>query len=572
MRHHRSVAVIAFACIFAALSASTAFAAAASASRVEVQFPAAVHSGPITGRIIVTIRRAGESDRVAGPIFGQDVSALQPGQHAIVDQRARGYPLKSLSDLPPGDYTAQAILNVYTRFPRSDGHVIWAHMDHWEGQQYRISPGNLYSTMQPFHVDAAHHFDVALVLAHVIPPIKVPPDTMWVRHIRIRSALLTKFWGRPMYLGAVVLLPKGYASHPRMQYPVVYYQDHFSLDAPLGFSTEKGPPSAYDRWKRKANGVESDYQFYRSWSSGHFPRVILVSFLHPTPYFDDSYAVNSANNGPYGDAIMTELIPYVETHFRIVRRPYARVLMGGSTGGWESLALQLFHPGFFGGAWVLYPDPIDFHHYDLIDIYRDRNAFHARPAGGHPILDSFSDWNGWAPPPQRVFMREANGQPLMTVQEWSAMEAAEGTHSRSGNQFAVWNAVYGPVGADGYPEPLWDANGRIDHAVARYMRDHGYDLTYYTRTHWSKIGPQLVGKLHFIVGDMDNFYLNLAVYDMQSFLEKTTHPYYAGSFEFGRPEKGHGWEPVTSAGLVKEMAAYILRRSPGNADKSWYGG
>jgi hypothetical protein len=571
MKQNRSVLAAAFACICAAVNTSDALAAAPAESRFDVYFPPAVHRAPITGRIIVTIRRAGESDRVAGPIFGQDVSALQPGETATVGPLAEGFPLQSLADLAPGSYTAQALLNVYTRFVRSDGHVIWAHMDHWEGQQYKLSPGNLYSTMQTFHVDGSHHFEVSLALTHVIPPITVPPDTMWVKHVKIQSALLTKFWGRPMYLGAVILLPKGYASHPEMKYPVVYYQDHFSLDAPLGFSTGKTPLSAYDRWKRKHNGVESDYEFYQSWNSGHFPRVILVSFLHPTPYFDDSYAVNSANNGPYGDAIMTELIPYIETHFRIVRHPYARVLMGGSTGGWEALALQLFHPSFFGGAWVLYPDPIDFHHYDLIDIYRDRNAFFSRPAGGHPILDSFSDWNGWASPPQRIFMREANGQPLMSVKEWSAMEAAEGSHSRSANQFAIWNAVYGPVGADGYPKPLWDANGRIDHSVATYMRDHGYDLTYYTQTHWTQIGSQLVGKLHFMVGDMDNFYLNLAVYDMQAFLQKTSHPYYAGSFEFGRPEKGHGWESVTSAGLVKEMASYILRNSPKDENSSWYG-
>jgi hypothetical protein len=375
-----------------------------------------------------------------------------------------------------------------------------------------------------------------------------------------------------MYLGAVILLPKGYASHPETKYPVVYYQDHFSLDAPIGFTTKKGPVTAYQRWFRKVNGVETGYEFYQSWNSEHFPRLILVSFLHPTPYYDDSYAVNSANNGPYGDAIMGELIPYIESHFRIVRQSYGRALMGGSTGGWEALALQLFHPSFFGGAWALYPDPIDFHHYDLIDIYRDRNAFFSRPAGGHPVLDPFSAWNGWTRPQQRIFMREANGQPLMTVAEWSAMEAALGSHLRSGSQLAIWNAVYGPVGADGYPKPLWDADGTIDHSVAMYMRDHGYDLTYYTQTHWSQIGPQLVGKLHFIVGDMDNFYLNLAVYDMQAFLDKTTHPYYAGSFEFGRPEKGHGWEPVTFAGLLKRMAAYILRNSPNDADKSWYGG
>jgi len=556
--------VAAFAGIFASTlgcagHAGAAVADGAAGSRFEVSFPAAAHQGPITGRIIVAIQRAGESDQAAGPIFGQDVSDLLPGQIARIGGQAQGFPLARLADLPPGTYQAHAILNVYTRFARSDGHVIWAHMDHWEGQRYETSPGNLYSATQMFHVDAAHHFDVSLVLGHVNPPIKVPPDTVWVKRIRIQSALLTRFWGHPMYLGAVILLPKDYASHPGEKYPVIYHQDHFSLDPPDGFSPRRTATTA------------AGYEFYRSWSSARFPRVILVGLLHPTPYFDDSYAVNSANDGPYGDAIMTELIPYIETHFRIIRQPYARVLEGGSTGGWEALALQLYHPGFFGGAWVLYPDPIDFHHYDLIDLYRDRNAFVFEAPQQPTILQSTAGWDGWLAPP-RYLMRDADGQPLMTVEQWSDMEAAEGSHLRSGEQFAAWNAVFGPVGRDGYPKPLWDANGTIDHSVAMYMRDHGYDLTYYTQTHWSQIGPQLVGKLHFIVGDMDNFYLNLAVYDMQAFLEKTTRPYYAGSFEFGRPEKGHGWEPVGRAELLQRMAACILRNSPRGADPSWYGG
>ena len=175
--------------------------------------------------------------------------------------------------------------------------------------------------------------------------MEVPKDTEWVKHIKIQSDLLTKFWGQPIYLGATVLLPKGYDSHPAVSYPVLYEQSHFGLGAPMRFSTQDEPVPERAKKRLSDYNLETGYQFYQAWNSDNFPRLIVVTFQHPTPYFDDSYAVNSANNGPYGDAIMTELIPYVETHFRIIRKPYARVLSGGSTGGWESLALQLYHAG-----------------------------------------------------------------------------------------------------------------------------------------------------------------------------------------------------------------------------------
>ncbi len=300
----------------------------------------------------------------------------------------------------------------------------------------------------------------------------------------------------------------------------------------------------------------SGYDLYKQWISTGFPRVLMITFQHPTVYFDDSYAVNSANNGPYGDAIMTELIPYLEEHFRIIRQPYARVLSGGSTGGWESLALQVYHPDFFGGTWTFFPDPVDFTRYQLVDIYSDNNAFEAP---------------GYQPPvPERPMERTDEGQVLVTMRQMSQLEEVLGSHGRSGQQYEAWEAVYGPVGADGYPKPLWDKlTGRIDLQVANYMRDHGYDLRYYLEQNWAKIGPQLVGKIHLYCGDMDNFYLNLAVYRLEDFLKKTSNPAYGGSFEYGRPMKGHGWHPMDQAQLVRMMAEHISKNAPGDGDKSW---
>jgi hypothetical protein len=534
--------------------------------RFKVSFPASTHAQPITGRVFVMIsnREKPEPRLQVGfwgdtaPLFGADVVQLKPGDAALIDGTALGYPPTSLTDIPAGDYYVQALINVYTECHRSDGHTLWVHLDQWEGQQFSRSPGNLYSEVAKVHLDPAAGYEVNLSLTKVIPPVEVPKDTEWVKHIKIQSDLLTKFWGQPIYLGATVLLPKGYDSHPTVSYPVLYEQGHFGLGAPMRFSTQDEPVPERAKKRLSDHNLETGYQFYEAWNSANFPRLLIVTFQHPTPYFDDSYAVNSANNGPYGDAIMTELIPYLETHFRIIRKPYARVLSGGSTGGWESIALQLYHVDFFGGTWTFYPDPISFEHYQLVNIYKDDNAFFEP---GHTWLRAL-----------RPLMRTTEGQVEVTMSQMSQLEAALGSHGRSAQQLEIWEAAYGPVGEDGYPKPLWDKlTGKIDHSVADYMRDHGYDLTAYLKQNWSSgrgIGPQLVGKIHVEVGDMDNFYLNLAVYDLQEFLKTTHDPHYEGSFEFGRPEKGHGWRSMTQENLIRTMASHITKNAPAGEDTS----
>ena len=527
-------------------------------TRFVITLPAG-HQQEVAGRVFIIISKVENPElrlqagswRSRAELLGRDVQALQPGESTTMDSLAMGYPLKSVRELPAGDYYVQALLNVYTRFQRADGNIIWAHMDQWEGQQFNRSPGNLYSAVRRFHLDPLAGYEIRLTLDQTIPPIQMPADTAYVKHIKIQSKLLTQFWGQPIYLGATVLLPEGYDSHPNAHYPVLYEQGHFNLRAPLGFSTEPSPAEATPREGRIAGN-----ELYKRWSGPGFPRMLAVTFQHPTVFFDDSYAVNSANNGPYGDAIMTELVPYLEQQFRIIRQPYARVLSGGSTGGWESLALQVLHPDFFGGTWTFYPDPVDFSRYQIVDIYNDNNAFLAP---------------GYDPPiPERPAERTPEGQADVTMRQMSQFEEVLGSHGRSGQQFEAWEAVYGPVGPDGYPKPLWDKlTGKIDPAVAIYMRDHDYDLRYYLEKNWPVIGAQLVGKLHLYCGDMDHFYLNLAVYKLEDFLRRTTSPAYGGSFEYGRPMKGHGWSPLNQAELLRVMADAIARNAPAGADNSW---
>ncbi len=527
---------------------------------------------PLTGRLFVALSPDSVPEpRIAAynsartrvglvPFFSRDVEKLKKGGIAIIDSGAIGYPKESLKDIAKGDYYVQATLNKYTKFERSDGHTIWAPMDHWEGQRWAFKPGNLTSNVKKVHIDPDKDSEISLKLTNLLPRVNEPKDTKWVKRIKFKSKKLSKFWGRPMYLGATVLLPKGYNSNANKKYPVIYIQSHFSLDAPFGFTTSQTGQEgvAYDtlfinnrsnvKSKRPYNGggvKETGYDFYKSWISKGFPEVILVTFQHPTPFFDDSYAVNSANNGPYGDAIMEELIPKVENEFRIISKPYARALTGGSTGGWESLALQVKHPKFFGGTWTYYPDPVDFRRYQLINIYEDENAFLVPNAG-------FGT-------PERMMRRTPEGQPMNTVRQISQMARAKGSKGRSSAQFDAWNAVYGTVGEDGYPRRLWNfKTGKIDKDVADYMRNNGYDLRYYIEENWDKIGPDLVGKIKIYNPEMDDFYLPLAVYMLEDFLENRSDPYYEGEIIHGRPKKGHGWSPLTNAELVREIHKKIL--------------
>ncbi len=524
----------------------------AAPARFEVSISPSAASAPVTGRLILVLAAKAEPEprltiSPTGPaIYAVDLVQLAPGHAAVIDEHALGYP-KPLAELPAGDYFAQAIVNVYTEFHRSDGHDIWVHMGDGQVETFQIAPGNLYSSPLKVHLGDGGTFK--LEIAHVIPPSPPAADTAWIKHVKIQSKLLSNFWGHPVFIHATVLLPKGYDEHPAARYPLIFPLGH---SVPFSFDPDEKTGSRSDR---ATTGLESGYEFYRAWNSEHFPRVIAVTLQQATPYFPDSYSVNSANNGPYGDAIVQEVVPYLEQHFRAITQPYARILEGASTSGWQTLALTLQHPDFFGGAWILQPDPIDFRHYQLVNIYQDENAF-SIPSG--PLTTT-----------ERPFRRTVEGQVAYTVRELSRFEEVLGTHGRSGFQLEAWEAVYGPVGSDGYPQPLWDKlTGKIDRNVANSMREHGFDLRDYAQRNWAELGPRIVGKLHFFCGDMDNFYLNLAVYDFQNFLKSTSNPHYEGEFTFGRPEKGHAWHAWTWAEMVRDMAAYMQKNTPPGEDSA----
>lgn len=509
-------------------------------TKFQISFPSSAHSEPITGRIFVMISDNTEREprfqigRTGAPFFGRDVELLRPGQAGIIDQTDHGSPIASLADFPPGEYYVQAMVNIYSEFRRSDGHVLWMHDDQWEGQDFTRSPGNLYSDVEKVTIDPETGFDIGLVASNVIPSIEVPPDDEWVERFKIQSDILTEFWGRPIYLGATVLLPKDY-DRETMEYPVLYNQGHFSLRNPLGFQV----------------GGE----LYNEWVKDDFPRMLVVTFQHPNPYFDDSYAVNSVNVGPYGDALLQELIPEIEHRYRVIDEPWARLLDGGSTGGWECLALQLFHPDFFGGAWCYCPDPVTFTNVEGVNIYEDENFFYKQREWFRvPIVNT----------------RETDGTMRLTSEQRQHYELACGTHGRSGEQFDIWSAVHGPVGEDGYFKPLFNKlTGEIDHDVAEYWREN-FDLLEYMKRNWTWLGPKIENKLHIYMGDMDNVRLDQPVREMQAWMQTTENPHYEGFFVYG-DRKGHCFRgPVNMAVRLQEMAQHILRFKPDWATTPWW--
>ncbi|MGH7484167.1 MAG: hypothetical protein ACREMY_01015, partial [bacterium] len=251
------------------VSAQTRQPAAIRSLRFDVSFIPQAHDGAITGRVFVMITRSVDKiaeprlqiGRTGVPFFGRDVERLAPEQVISIGAGDLGTPIDSIADIPPGDYFAQAMVVVYSEFRRADGHVVWMHDDRWEGQRWNRSPGNLFSAVQKIHIDASGSSVIRLVADQALPPVPEPADTKYVKHLKFQSPTLTKFWGRPIYLGAIVLLPRDY-DRETISYPVNYVQGHFSTAPPYGF-----------------DGIND---FSKAWLGDGFPRMLAVTFQHPT--------------------------------------------------------------------------------------------------------------------------------------------------------------------------------------------------------------------------------------------------------------------------------------------------
>lgn len=461
-----------------------------------------------TGRLIIVLSR----DKTPEPrtvvtrtglnapcVLACDADKLKPGDRIILDQHAKICPVNQLSEVPAGDYFVQALFN----------------SNH--GSCVPNTPGDLYSDVQEIHWPPNQTAVIRLSLDHQLPDEPSPPDTEQINFIKIPSPLLSRFQGHPVFLHAGIVLPRDYAREPAQRYPLWIRIG--------GYGT---------RYTVVRSLMAENSKFQKTWLADDAPRMILLQLDGDGPY-GDSFQVNSANNGPYGDAVVQELVPYIERHFRAMGSPSARVLSGSSTGGWAALALQIFYPDFFNGVWCFCPDPVDFRAFELVNLYSDTNAY----------VNRF----GFERPSERT----VQGEVQLTLRHELLIEnvlGRGGSWTESGCDWCAWNAAFGPCAADGRPMIPWDpVTGSINGQVTEKWKDH--DLRRIMEEKWQTLGPKLRGKLHIAAGDADNFYLNNAVHLLDEFLSHA-NPSFEGKITFG-PGKGHGWQDIDLRQMMKEM-------------------
>ncbi|HRI15479.1 MAG TPA: alpha/beta hydrolase-fold protein [Verrucomicrobiota bacterium] len=442
------------------------------------------------------------------PRLGRDVTNLGAGRMAVLDANCALFPQAHLGEVPAREYFVQAVL--------------MTNRDLWLPD----APGNWVSWPQRVRFDPSKRDVLKLTLDHGLPDEILPADSDLVKFVKLRSEKLSAFWGRPMFLRAGIILPKGWDTEPSRRYPLVVQIG--------GFGT---------RFDHVVEMMKVGSQFREQWLADGTPRFVLLQLDGAGP-LGDPYQVNSDNHGPYGDALVDELLPHIESAYRCVGQPHARILTGGSTGGWVSLALQVFYPNLFGGCWSGFPDPTDFRALQLVNVYIDTNAF-VNAAGF-----------------ERPCAREINGDTEFTMRHETQLENVVGlgnSYVFSGGQWGSWNATYSPRGADGRPRAIWDPRtGVIDRKVAEAWRR--YDLREVLEKQWSVLGPALRGKIHIWMGDADTYFLDSATRHLDEFLRRAEPPADA-RIEFG-PRQPHGWMPRSWSELLKEMQLAVEANAP----------
>ncbi|MEW6130127.1 MAG: alpha/beta hydrolase-fold protein [Acidobacteriota bacterium] len=483
-----------------------------SSLKFEVTVAAGLLDKPQNGRLFMVLGKfaqpeprllIGRTGMESAPVFARDVENFATGKPGVIDNSCVAFPIESLAKLPAGDYFIQALFDINNDLKSVN------------------APHNLYSMVQRATIDPTKGGTIKIELTQKIPEEQLPADSDSVKFVKIKSALLSKFHGRPIYLRAGIILPKDFAKEPSRQYP---------LRVHIG-----GYGSRFTGVQRM---MSPGSEFFSAWNDDSTPKMIVLHLDGDGP-FGDCYQVNSANNGPYGDAVTQELIPFVEQKFRGIGEPYARVLDGGSTGGWVSFALQVFYPDFFNGTWSYCPDGVDFRGFQLVNIYRDKNAY----------VNQYGF--------ERPSAREINGETRFTIRHECQMENVLGagdSWAMSGEQWGAWNATYGPRGADGRPRPLWHPKtGEIDASVVEHWKK--YDLRLVLQTNWTTLAPKLKGKINIWVGEADNYFLNNAVHMLDEHFTQAKPSIEARIF-YGAG-KGHCWLGLTQRQMIDEMAARI---------------
>jgi hypothetical protein len=463
--------------------------------RFEVTLAKDVLDKPTTGRVLVAVskskrgdprRMIGQTGMDAAPVLGCDAKEWTSEKSVILDAKSMIFPLANLNQLPAGEYSVQAVFafNPDLRIPNAAGNVM--------SDPVRVK------------LDPAQDTTIKLQLTKIIPeqPLK---ETESIKFLKFRSEKLSKFHGRDMFLRVGIKLPPNHATDKEKTYP---------LRVHIG-------------------GFGSRYTGIYGFSATTAPMIII--HLDGCGPLGDPYQVDSANHGPYGAALTEELIPHIEKTYRGIGKPEARVLDGGSTGGWVSTALQIFYPDFFNGAWAHCPDSVDFRAFELINIYSDKNAY----------VNRF----GFERPAKRTI----SGDTVYTMRHEVLLERVLGLGDEwalSGRDWGSWNATFGPKGKDGNPVPLWDGKtGALNREVLDHWRK--YDLRAHLEKNWATLGPKLDGKLRIYVGEADDYFLNNAVHHLDDFM-KVAKPKIRSRIVF-KEREDHGVNGISEPNKIKEM-------------------
>jgi enterochelin esterase-like enzyme len=439
-------------------------------SHVVFQVSAAPLIGaPLSGRLLIFMKR-GTGDKqmdVSDPsedvwVAAQEVRELAPGGTVKVDADSSAYP-KPLSQMPAGEYEAQALLDVnhsYNYTGRDPGD--------WTSPVTTVENWNPSTDVAPkLELDRRPDKDWKKVVALMAASFNL--KLAGARKEEFVSQALSRFHQRRVTMRAWVILPPGYSRSSKESYPTAYWTHGFGggMDSALGFGA-----FVYDKMK-----------------IGQLPPMIWVMLDESIPQGTHEFA-DSENNGPWGTALITEFVPYLEKKYRMDARPSGRLLTGHSSGGWAALQLQVNYPSLFGGAWAVSPDSVDFHDFNGIDLYAPNANFY-RMANG----DQFP-------------LAREKGKVVGTMEQFARTEAVLGTY---GGQLSSFEWVFSPKSKEGPPQLMFDREtGAIDTEVINHWREH-YDLSHLIQANWTDRGADLKGKIHVTVGTADTYYLEGSV-------------------------------------------------------------
>jgi len=497
---------------------------------LSVQWPAAQSQAPASGRLLimfapVTVAPDDDVRRLLTPMtdaiafFGHNISSWRPGTLQQISLFDSGFPYARLADLPRGTYRVQASFEPYLSYRRADGHELYLPaiepLEPPDRASLTRTPHRWRSTAEIVHWDG-QQVPGTLVMNNPIAHSATAADTPWIRSLRIRSERLSAFWGRDIFLGALITLPAGYAEHSKAHYPLVVRLSGLPRRPP---DWREAPPDeglsiTSGEWKAQQAGWEN----FQYWQASNTPRMIIADLQHPTPYGESSMVINSLNSGPYADAIRYELLPAIEKEFRVLQGGWARFIFGAREGAWSALAWQIRHPQDFNGAFAACPDAIDFRHFGAVNLQQDDNALF--DIGPHLQV----------PRPARRTKTGRATALLADVMQW---EKALADQSRSQEIWDRWEAAFSPVDQDGYPQRIWHrVSGAIDGDVAEHWYQEHDLLGLVHRLPPASIEP-LRGKLRIRIGDRDEYFMDNAVRSFEASIRQQ-YPELELSVDYGR--------------------------------------